>query len=91
MSAPAAYYWVPASCCAGAGPACEAARRVPWASSGAAGLHAAACGPRVLAALERAARLPLGVAGALLGAHAVALLLALALAVRAHPDHRYKA
>ncbi|XP_028159003.1 tetraspanin-1-like [Ostrinia furnacalis] len=92
VSAPAAYYYVPASCCATEDAAeCARARRVPWASGGARGLHAAACGPRVLAALERAARAPLLAGAALLAAHAAALLLAGALAVRAQPDHRYKA
>lgn len=70
---------------------CEMARRVPAASGGAAGLHTAACAPRVLAALEAGARAPLLGAAALLGAHALALLLALALCLRADPDTRYKA
>lgn len=53
ISAPSAFYYVPASCCAGAdSEACAAARRVPAASGAAPGLHAAACAPRVLAALE---------------------------------------
>lgn len=53
ISAPSAFYYVPASCCAGAdSAACAAARRVPAASGAAPGLHAAACAPRVLAALE---------------------------------------
>ncbi|XP_072932397.1 uncharacterized protein [Epargyreus clarus] len=92
VGAPAAYYWVPPSCCETEEPAaCEAARRVPAASRGAAGLHAAACAPRVLAALARAARGPLALGAALLAAHALSLLLALALCLRAHPPARYKA
>ncbi|KAL0879836.1 hypothetical protein ABMA27_002376 [Loxostege sticticalis] len=92
VSAPASYYYVPPSCCATTDAAlCETARRVAAASSGARGLHGAACGERVLAALARAARPPLAAGAALLASHAIALVLALALAVRAHPDHRYKA
>lgn len=70
---------------------CERARRLAAASSGGAGLHAGACGARVLEALARAARPPLLLGAALLAAHAAALLLALALALRARPAHRYKA
>ncbi|XP_046977708.1 tetraspanin-11-like [Vanessa cardui] len=91
VRAPAATYTVPASCCARAGAACEAARVVPATARGAAGLHRAACAARVLAALERAARGPLLAGAALLGAHGAALLLALALCLRARPPPRYKA
>ncbi|XP_053604942.1 tetraspanin-1-like [Plodia interpunctella] len=93
VSAPTAYYWVPASCCNVelSAEECEASRRVPAASGGGAGLRSAGCGRGVVAALARAARLPLAAAAALLAAHALALLLALALCLRAHPDHRYKA
>ncbi|XP_052740948.1 CD151 antigen-like [Bicyclus anynana] len=92
VRAPAAHYWVPASCCAAEDAAeCAAARRVPAASGGGAGLHAAACAPRVLEALAGAARAPLAAGAALLAAHGAALLLALALCLRAQPDARYKA
>ncbi|XP_032516474.2 tetraspanin-11-like isoform X2 [Danaus plexippus] len=92
VRAPAAYYWVPRSCCSTADPEeCESARRVVTASGGGAGLHGVPCGARVLDALSTAARAPLAAAGALLAAHAAALLLALALCLRAHPDTRYKA
>ncbi|KAI8421365.1 hypothetical protein MSG28_009446 [Choristoneura fumiferana] len=100
ISAPSAFYHVPPSCCvqaeAGVDPAsgaaaCAAARRVPAASSSAPGLHPAACAPRVLAALEEGARLPLALGAALLALHAAALLLALALCLRARPAPRYKA
>lgn len=59
--------------------------------AGAAGLHGAACGGRVLAALREGARVPLAGGGALLAMHAAALLLTLALCLRAHPDPSYKA
>ncbi|XP_049872355.1 tetraspanin-1-like [Pectinophora gossypiella] len=92
VGAPAAYYWVPASCCSTAEAAeCAAARRVAAAAGGGPGLHAAGCAPRVLAALRRGARAPLAAGAALLAAHALALLLALALCLRAQPDTRYKA
>ncbi|CAH2046648.1 unnamed protein product, partial [Iphiclides podalirius] len=92
VSAPAAYYWVPASCCATEEAwECEAARRVAAASRGAAGLYEAGCGARVLAALERGARAPLAAAAALLAAHVLALLLALALAAKPRPRAGYKA
>ncbi|KAJ0183048.1 hypothetical protein K1T71_001024 [Dendrolimus kikuchii] len=70
---------------------CDASRRVPASAGGARGLHAAPCGPRVVAALERRARLPLGLGAALLATHAVALLLTLALCLRAHPHPALKA
>lgn len=71
---------------------CSVARLVPAASGGGgAGLWAAGCGERVVAALERAARVPLAAGAALLAAHALALLLTLALCLRAHPAPRYKA
>ncbi|CAB3254212.1 unnamed protein product [Arctia plantaginis] len=92
VGAPAAYYHVPASCCARPGAACEEARRVVLGSGGGGrGLHGAACGPRVLAALGRLARAPLALGAALLVAHALALPLALALWLRAHPHPSYKA
>ncbi|CAH2085111.1 unnamed protein product [Euphydryas editha] len=92
VAAPPPSYRVPASCCSteDAGE-CEAARVVPATARGGAGLHAAPCAPRVLAALARAARGPLLAAGALLAAHAAALLLALALCLRARPPPGYKA
>ncbi|CAG9788006.1 unnamed protein product [Diatraea saccharalis] len=71
--------------------ACAAARRVPAAGGRGAGLHARACGPRVLRALGAGARGPLWAGAALLGVHALAALLALALAVRARPRAGYKA
>ncbi|XP_047025320.1 tetraspanin-11-like [Helicoverpa zea] len=91
VAAPPAFYPVPASCCAAPGAACEAARRVAAASGGGAGLHGAACGARVLAALARLARVPLALGGALLALHAAALPLAAALWLRAHPRVSYKA
>ncbi|CAH0720292.1 unnamed protein product, partial [Brenthis ino] len=94
VRAPPQHYWVPASCCvaaAGEGEGCEAARRVAAGAGGGAGLHAAGCGRRALAALRAGARGPLAAAGALLAAHAAALLLALALCLRARPHHGYKA
>ncbi|XP_069357790.1 leukocyte antigen CD37-like isoform X1 [Maniola hyperantus] len=92
VQAPATYYWVPASCCTSTEEVeCALARRVPAASGGGAGLHAAPCAPRVLGALRGAARAPLVAGAALLAAHGAALLLALALCLRAQPDTRYKA
>ncbi|CAH4037867.1 tetraspanin-10-like [Pieris brassicae] len=92
VAAEPAYYYVPPSCCIdGAVPACDVARRVPAASGGGVGLHAAGCGGRVLTALANAARAPLLAAATLLVAHALSLLLALALTLRAHPSHNYKA
>ncbi|XP_075975489.1 leukocyte antigen CD37-like [Anticarsia gemmatalis] len=91
VGAATAYYWVPESCCARPGDECAAARRVPAASGGGAALHGAACGPRVLAALARLARVPLALGAALLAAHAAALPLTLALWLRAHPHRDYKA
>ncbi|XP_045769369.1 tetraspanin-10-like [Maniola jurtina] len=92
VQAPAAYYWVPASCCTSTEEVeCAVARRVPAASGGGAGLHAAPCAPRVLGALRGAARAPLAAGAVLLAMHGAALLLALALCLRAHPDTRYKA
>ncbi|XP_063534923.1 uncharacterized protein LOC134744906 [Cydia strobilella] len=92
VTAPNSYYYVPPSCCLGGDPAsCAAARRVPAASGGAAGLHAAACAQKVIHALESGARLPLAIGAALLALHALALLLALALCLRARPAPRYKA
>lgn len=70
---------------------CAVARRVAAASGSAGGLHSAACGPRVLAALQAWSRLPLAVLATLLAAHAVALLLALALCLQARPAPHYKA
>lgn len=98
VGAPSAYYWVPASCCeaaaegecAGEG-AGAGAQRVPAASGRARGVHAAACGPRVLAALERGSRAPLAGCGLLAAAHAVSLMLTLALCLRANPPPAYKA
>lgn len=91
VGAPSTYYWVPASCCAAAGPECAAARRVRVPGAGGTGLHGAACGARVLAALQRLARAPLALGGALLALHALALPLAAALWLRAHPRPSYKA
>ncbi|XP_063362833.1 uncharacterized protein LOC134651663 [Cydia amplana] len=156
VTAPNSYYYVPPSCClsteeGGDAASCAEARRVPAASSGAAGLHQAACATRVIHALEArqgkevdrrtenawksywsmkhlmkgdlplslkrrlmdmcilpvltygaqtcnnvlcfqsGARLPLAVGAALLALHALALLLALALCLRARPAPRYKA
>ncbi|RVE43663.1 hypothetical protein evm_011703 [Chilo suppressalis] len=107
VSADPQYYLVPPSCClmpeseacgrseggsgSGSGVA-GVARRVPAASGGGAGLHRASCGARVLGALQAGARAPLTAAGALLAAHALAALLALALALTATAQqHRYKA
>lgn len=91
VGAPAAYYYVPASCCTRAGEVCEEARRVVMGGGGGSGLHGAGCGGRVLAALGRLARAPLALGAALLVAHALALPLALALWLRAHPHPSYKA
>ncbi|XP_068633939.1 CD9 antigen-like [Battus philenor] len=92
VSAPAYHYWVPTSCCATDDPfECETARRVAATSRGSPGLHGAACSPRVLDELARVARPPLAAAAALLAAHVLALLLALALAARPQHDTRYKA
>ncbi|XP_063622023.1 tetraspanin-1-like [Cydia splendana] len=96
VTAPNSYYYVPPSCClsteeGGDEASCASARRVPAASGGAAGLHAAACAPKVINALETGARLPLAAGAALLALHALALLLALALCLRARPKPRYKA
>ncbi|XP_059045615.1 tetraspanin-1-like [Achroia grisella] len=90
VSAAGAHYWVPASCCAA--PCAGPVRVVSGAGAGAAGgAWRAACGPRVVAALAAAARAPLCAGGALLAAHALSLLLALALCLRADPHRRYKA
>ncbi|XP_045449694.1 tetraspanin-11-like [Melitaea cinxia] len=102
VSAPPPSYRVPPSCCSVStlsipslhtedSAECEEARVVPATSRGGAGLYDVPCGPRVLAALERAARGPLLAAAGLLAAHAAALLLALALCLRARPPPRYKA
>uniref|UniRef100_A0A2H1WU41 SFRICE_034173 n=1 Tax=Spodoptera frugiperda TaxID=7108 RepID=A0A2H1WU41_SPOFR len=93
VGAPTSYYWVPPSCCVPSDDpeACGAARRVAGASAGGGGLHGAACGPRVLAALARLARAPLALGAALLALHAAALPLAAALWLRAHPRPAYKA
>ncbi|KPJ10103.1 Tetraspanin-1 [Papilio machaon] len=92
VSAPASYYWVPTSCCATDDPfECETSRRIATASRGSPGLYTVACAPRVLAELARVARAPLGIAAALLAAHVLALLLALAIAARPKHDTRYKA
>ncbi|XP_061713982.1 tetraspanin-1-like isoform X2 [Cydia pomonella] len=96
VTAPNSYYYVPPSCClsteeGGDSAMCAEARRVPAASGGAAGLHQAACAPKVIHALESGARLPLATGAALLALHALALLLALALCLRARPAPRYKA
>ncbi|CAK1585059.1 unnamed protein product [Parnassius mnemosyne] len=94
VSAPALYYWVPASCCATEDAyECEAARRVRVGgeAGGGGALHGAGCGARAAGALAAAARGPLCAAAALLAAHVLALLLALALALTPKPHTPYKA
>ncbi|KAJ2950844.1 hypothetical protein O0L34_g5188 [Tuta absoluta] len=92
VSAPSHHYWVPASCCATYDETeCQLARRIPAASGSAPGLHTAPCNPLVISTLEQSMRVPLYAGGALLALHALTLLLALALCLRAHPDTRYKA
>ncbi|CAK1541959.1 unnamed protein product [Leptosia nina] len=92
VAAEPAYYYVPPSCCMTKDNAeCEVARRVPAASSTAPGLHTDGCSPRVLHVLGEAARAPLLAGATFFAAHLLALLLALALTLRAAPANNYKA